>query len=178
MNKKVMLIPIIVVIATIIVMFIVWFCSRNYLIKDAKRIEEIRSEVKSEAEEYINILAPLENNKGKEVWLSDKELTDPSKRGASKDILLQYNKKDYCSAVIHGVSGDSKWNVDVYLKCNSKMLLKNLKYKYKEYDDTLEYYKCVTLTGGTDTMTYKDFTCPSDKKEYVLEKYAFYSYMQ
>ena len=164
--------------AVVVFLLIAWFYNSNRLSKESTRAEEIRNDIKKEAEEYINIFAPLKNNKGKEIWLSDEEITDPLKRGASKELLLQNNKKDYCKAVIHGKATKEKWDVSVYLKCYVKVLFRTFILVDKEYENNLEYYKCIVLTPDKKQTTNKDFTCPSDKKEYILKNDISYKYWQ
>ena len=173
--KKVLFLPIVLVLVLIVVMACVFFGYRSIALKEVARFEEIRKDFKSECETYMGIRYPVEYNEGKEAWLVDDYITDPKRRGASKDILLQYNGKDYCKAAAHGKVVNGSWEVEVFLKCETHYLLKTSKYKERGYDDAVEYMKCVTtLDDEYYDTNFEDYKCPEDKYNYLLNNSVYY----
>lgn len=122
--KKKKLIMIIVAILVVILgtlLFIVYINSKN-----TKRYTEIKENVASESERFLNLSLPPEYNEGREEYLYEDDIVDLQARGADKNILLDIDKKTYCKTVIMGKCSNKEWKVKVYLSCK--------KYKDKEYD--------------------------------------------
>ena len=172
MKNKFKLIISSIIVLLLVISVVFYFSYRNRLEKEINRINEIRNDVKKEAEIYLSIVYPTGNNEGKEAWLYDEHIVSGYYRGAPKDILLQYKKKDYCKASIHAKVINSKWEADVALKCDIKMPLRTIHFIDSKYEENIEYLKCITvLPEEYYEIDFEHFKCPQDKLDYIEENY-------
>lgn len=124
-----------------------------------KRYEEIKENVKKEAITYLTLMQSTKYVK--EKYLYEDDIVNPSKRGASKNIILDVDGISYCKVAIKGYVKDDTWDANVYLKCKE--------YEDKSYENTILMYMCTNgVPKGYEEyyekydIEYDNFVCPID----------------